>query len=93
MQESKFQVLTGSQEVVSVSDIALVADKQKPTLLIFSRLPIGRFFCCNFFAIRNATTPNDSMVMIHVTTWSHLAGVGSKRTLFVLINGVVIEVV
>ena len=86
-------MLTGSQEVVSVSDITLVADKQKSTLLIYSRHPIGRFFCCNFLTIWNATTPNHGMVVIHVSTWSHLASVSSKGTLLVLINRVVIEVV
>lgn len=87
------QVLTGSQEVESVSDVALVTREQKPTFIIFRRLPIGHFFGRDFVAIRNATTNNDGMVVIQVSSWSHLAGVSRERTLVVLFNRVVIEVV
>lgn len=44
MSEFKILVLTGSQEVESISDIALVADEQKPTFLVRGRLPISHFF-------------------------------------------------
>lgn len=43
MQEFKFRVLTGSQEVESISDVTLVADEQKPTFLVRGRLSISHF--------------------------------------------------
>jgi hypothetical protein len=86
-------VLTGSQEVESISDIALVAREQKPAFVNFTGLPSSLFFGRDFVAKRNATTNNDGMVVIQVSSGSHLASVCRKGTLVVLFNGLIIEVV
>lgn len=90
---SIFQQLTSSQEVESIADVALVADKQQATFLIRSGLSFGQFLGRNLLSIRNSTTNNDRVVMVQVTSRSHLTGMCRKGTFVVLSDGMVIEVV
>jgi hypothetical protein len=87
------QELTGSQEIESISDVALVADEQESTLLVLGRLLRSLLRGRHIFTIRNSTTDNDSVVVLQVGTGSHLTDVSREWTLLVLFDGLEIEVV
>jgi hypothetical protein len=84
-------VLTGSQEIESIAQIALVASKEKST--IFGRLLHGFLCLADLGSVRDAAADDHSVVVFEIGSGPHLASVGSEWTLVVLLAGLVVEVV
>lgn len=88
-------VLTGGQETVAHADVALVAHEDEPALVLvlvagFARgLLLGRHVA----AVRDAAADDDGVVVVEIPAWPHLADVRPERALFVLVDGVEVEVV